>query len=170
MANPEEITLVDLENLDDDTQKDRYLSFIIDKEEYAIQIKHIIEIVAIQKITKVPNIKKYIKGIISLRGTITPVIDVRTRFDLPAIPYDDRTCIIILTYGVSEIGMIVDEVQEVITIPEEMISLSPNTKKGNNGRFISGIGKVGKSIKILLNLGKLLYDDEDLIFAEEDAE
>ncbi len=168
MAELEENVELMEDYLDEDTQKDRYLSFIIDDEEYAIEIKHVIEIVGIQKITRVPNIKPFIKGIISLRGTITPVVDVRARFSLPPIPYDDRTCIIIVTLGTSEIGLIVDEVQEVISIPEDNISNSPQTTKGNHGRFISGIGKVGNAIKILLNIDKLLYDDEDIMQTTEE--
>ncbi len=153
--------------LDEDTQKDRFLSFKIDKEDYAIEIKHVIEIIGIQRITKVPNIKDYIKGIINLRGNIIPVVDVRTRFALQPIPYNDRTCIIVVKLMSSAIGLIVDEVQEVVNMPENIISPPPATNKGSHSRFISGIGKVGKIVKIILNTSRLLYDD-DYNFAGEE--
>lgn len=156
------------EFLDEDTQKDRFLSFKIDKEEYAIEIKHIIEIIGMQRITKVPNIKHYIKGIINLRGNIIPVIEVRARFGLQPIPYNDRTCIIVVKLGSSAIGLIVDEVQEVVNMPEDSISTPPQTNKGTHSRFISGIGKVGKTIKIVLGINKLLYDDEEAYLMSEE--
>ncbi len=158
----EKIELMEEEYIAEDTQKDRYLSFKIANEEYAIEIKHIIEIIGIQKITKVPNIKNYIKGIISLRGVIIPVVEVRTRFNLSPIEYDERTCIIVITYGNSDIGLIVDEVQEVVTINENQIENPPITSKGTQGRFISGIGKVGSTVKLVLHIDKLLYDDNEM--------
>ncbi len=153
--------------LDEDTQKDRFLSFKIDREDYAIEIKYVIEIIGIQKITKIPNVHHYIKGIINLRGNIIPVVDVRKRFKLPAIDYNDRTCIIVVRFLNTSIGLIVDEVQEVVNIPEDQISPPPATNKGTHSRYIQGIGKVHNSVKILLSLGKLLFDDESLIVQEE---
>lgn len=153
--------------LDDDTQKDRFLSFRIANEDYGIEIKYIIEIIGIQKITKVPNINEYIKGIINLRGNIIPVVDVRTRFGLREIEYNDRTCIIVVRLSNTSIGLIVDEVQEVVNITEENIAPPPATNKGSHSKFIQGIGKVGKNVKILLSINRLLYEDETLIQVEE---
>lgn len=153
--------------LDDDTQKDRFLSFKIANEDYGIEIKYIIEIIGIQKITKVPNISEYIKGIINLRGNIIPVVDVRTRFGLKEIEYNDRTCIIVVRLSNTSIGLIVDEVQEVVNITEENIAPPPATNKGSHSKFIQGIGKVGKNVKILLSINRLLYEDESLIQVEE---
>lgn len=165
----EKIDLLEDEYVTEDTQKDRYLSFKIGNEEYAIEITHVIEIIGIQKITKVPNIKNYIKGIISLRGVIIPVVEVRTRFGFETIDYNERTCIIVIKYGNSDIGLIVDEVQEVVTIPENQIEISPLTSKGNQGIFIAGIGKVGNSVKMILNIERLLFDEND-VFVEDEEE
>lgn len=153
-------TMEDEDLFDEDTLKDRYLTFKIGIEEYGIEIKHIIEIIGIQKITVVPNIKNYVKGVINLRGNITPVIDIRKRFQLEPIDYNDRTCIIVVQLRTSSVGLIVDEVQEVMNIPEDKISPPPLTNKGSHSRYIQGIGKVGKQVKILLNINKILYDDD----------
>ncbi len=153
--------------LDEDTQKDRFLSFKIANEDYAIEIKYIIEIIGIQKVTKVPNISNYIKGIINLRGNIIPVVDIRKRFGLDEIPYNDRTCIIVVSLSNTSIGLIVDEVQEVVNISEDFIAPPPATNKGSHSKFIQGIGRVGKTVKILLNINRLLYEDENLIPNEE---
>lgn len=144
---------------DEDTLKDRYLAFIIDNEDYAIEITDIIEIIGIQKITFVPNIKPYIKGIINLRGNIIPVVDVRKRFEIGTVEYDEKTCIIVVNIKNTSIGLIVDEVLEVIDIPEENISPSPKTNKGTQSKFIKGIGRYANTVKIILNTNILLYDD-----------
>lgn len=167
MAEIEETNEMLDDLLDEDTQKDRFLSFRIDKEDYAIEIKHVIEIIGIQRITKVPNIKDFIKGIINLRGNIIPVVDVRTRFKLHPIPYNDRTCIVVVKLINTAIGLIVDEVQEVVNMPEDKIAPPPQTNKGTHSRYISGIGKVGKVVKIILNINRLLYDDDQVLTLEE---
>ncbi len=167
MAEIEETNEMLDDLLDEDTQKDRFLSFRIDKEDYAIEIKHVIEIIGIQRITKVPNIKDFIKGIINLRGNIIPVVDVRTRFKLQPIPYNDRTCIVVVKLINTAIGLIVDEVQEVVNMPEDKIAPPPQTNKGTHSRFISGIGKVGKVVKIILNINRLIYDDDQVLTIDE---
>lgn len=162
MANPDmNLDIMNQIEEEEDTLKDRYLSFKIANEEYAIEIRYVIEIIGIQKITKVPNIKSHIKGIINLRGNINPVVDVRKRFNLPSIEYNDRTCIIVVSAKNTSVGLIVDEVQEVVTIPEARTSPTPPTNKGTQSKFIQGIGKVGKKVQILLNIIRLLYDEED---------
>jgi purine-binding chemotaxis protein CheW len=150
-----------LNESDEDTQKDKFLTFFIANEIYAVDVKYVIEIIGIQKITFVPNIKNYIKGIINLRGNITPVVDVRLRFQMNEIEYNDRTCIIVLHYNTSSVGLIVDEVSEVLNIPSTVVSLPPQTSKGTQSRFIQGIGKLGDDMKIILNIHKLLYDDNE---------
>ncbi len=149
---------------EEDTLRDRYLTFVLGSEHYAFEIKYVTEIIGIQKVTEVPNIKEYIKGIINLRGIIVPIVDVRKRFGMEQIEYDDRACIIVVTINNTNIGLIVDEVAEVLSIPEDSISPAPLTNKGSKSRFILGMGKVDMNVKIVLDINKLLYD-EDHIFA-----
>jgi purine-binding chemotaxis protein CheW len=153
---------VRLEGLgDEDTQKDRFLTFKIGSEDYAIPIEFIIEIIGIMKITGIPNVRDYIKGIINLRGMIIPVINVRKRFNLPEAEYDERTCIVVIKHNNVTIGLIVDEVLEVLNIGAENIGPPPETNKGTGSQFIEGIGKVENEIKVVLGLQRLLYDEEE---------
>lgn len=143
-----------------DSQKDKYLTFHIGSEFYAIEIKHVIEIIGMLDITEVPDMPAYLKGVINLRGKVIPVLDVRSRFMMQEIEYDSRTCIIIIRINGLDVGLIVDEVSEVLNIAEDMIDPPPRTNKGTKSRFIQGFGKVGEDVKIILNLEKFLKDEE----------
>lgn len=143
-----------------DTQKDKYLTFQISNEDYAIEIRNVIEIIGMLEITEVPDMPLYLKGIINLRGKVIPVIDVRIRFKIETKDYDRRTCIIIIKIEDNLVGLIVDEVSEVINIPGESIDPPPKTMKGTKSRFIKGFGKSGKQVKIILDIDRLLNDKE----------
>ncbi len=145
---------------DDDTQKDKYLTFHLDVEDYGIEIRHVKEIISIQKITDVPDLPDFVKGVINLRGQVIPTLDLRLRFGLPFKEYDERTCIIITHMNDAPVGVIVDTVNEVLDIPPEMIAPPPSVQKGAAHRFILGLGRVGEDVKIILNAGKLLHEDE----------
>jgi purine-binding chemotaxis protein CheW len=145
---------------EEDTQKDKYLTFRLANEDYGIEICYVTEIIGIQKITEVPDMPDYVRGVINLRGKVIPVIDVRTRFKLEPMAYGDRTCIVVVDINQSVIGLIVDEVSEVIGIPSANIDPAPKTGKGTKSRFIQGIGKVGEQVKIILHVGQLLNDEE----------
>ncbi|AKN31868.1 chemotaxis protein CheW [Clostridium carboxidivorans P7] len=146
--------------LSEDTQKGRFLTFSVGKESYGIEIKYVKEIIGIQEITEVPELPDYVKGIINLRGKIIPVMDVRLRFKKEAKEYNDRTCIIVIDVEEISIGLIVDNVSEVLTIGEENIVPPPDLKTGFHNRYVKGIGKVGNEVKLLLDCEKVLNDDE----------
>lgn len=152
--------LENLSELEEDTQKDRYLTFIIGNECYGLDIKYVTEIIGIQAITVIPELPEYVRGIINLRGKIIPVIDVRLRFKKEPKEYDDRTCVVVVDFKELSIGLIVDQVAEVLTIPEEDIVDPPQVHKGANNRFIKKIGKVGNSVKLLLDCEMLLTEYE----------
>lgn len=145
---------------EEDTQKGKFLTFSIGKEEYGIEIKYVTEIIGIQAITEVPEMPDYIRGIINLRGKIIPVMDVRTRFKKEAIEYNDRTCVIVIDVQEIAIGLIVDKVSEVLNIADQDIVPPPQVNKEAHNRYIKGIGKVGNEVKMLLDCQKLLTDDE----------
>jgi len=146
--------------LEEDTQKGRFLTFSLDKESYGIEIKYVTEIIGMQAITEIPELPGYVKGIINLRGKIIPVIDVRLRFKKVPKEYNDRTCIIVIDINDVSIGLIVDSVSEVLTIPEEGIVEPPRMDKGFGNRYIKSIGKVGNDVKLLLDCEKILTEDE----------
>lgn len=143
---------------EEDTMKGKYLTFVIGNEAYGIEIRYVTEIIGIQPITEIPELPDYIKGIVNLRGKIIPVMDVRLRFKKPYRDYNDRTCIIVIDITDISIGLIVDSVAEVISIPEQEIVNPPDFSKGNN-RFIKGIGKAGAEVKLLLDCDKLLNNE-----------
>ncbi len=144
---------------EEDTQKDKYLTFSLGTEFYGIEIKYVTEIVGMQPITEVPELPEYIRGIINLRGKIIPVMDVRLRFKKPAREYNDRTCIIVVDIRDISIGLIIDSVSEVLSIPEGDIVSPPEINKGHNNKYIKNIGKVGNDVKLILDCDKLLSDD-----------
>lgn len=145
---------------EEDTLKGRYLTFLIDKETYAIEIRYVMEINGIQAITEMPEMPEYIKGIINLRGKIIPVMDIRIRFGKPPRDYDDRTCVVVIDFEGHSIGFIVDSVSEVITIPDVDISARPNLSTGDGRGFVKNIGKVNNMVVLLLDCGKLLTSGE----------
>lgn len=144
----------------ENTLKNKYLTFAIDGKDYAIDIKHVTEIIGIQKITDVPELPEYIKGIINLRGKIIPVMDVRIRFKKEPIEYNDRTCIIVIEIDEISLGLIVDNVSEVIEISEDNIIVPPDTKKSAEDMFVKSIGKVEKTVKYILSCEKLISDKD----------
>ncbi|MGI6622077.1 MAG: chemotaxis protein CheW [Acetivibrionales bacterium] len=152
--------LEDIMEMEEDTQRGRFLTFLLGKESYGIEIRHVTEIIGIQPITEVPELPEYIKGIINLRGKIIPVMDVRIRFKKEPREYNDRTCVIVIDIRDISIGLIVDTVSEVLSIPEENIVEPPQMNKGFNNRYIKQIGKVGNDVKLLLDCERLLNDDE----------
>jgi purine-binding chemotaxis protein CheW len=144
---------------DEDTQKGKYLIFSLGKEQYGLEIKYVMEIIGIQPITEVPELPPYIRGIINLRGKIVPVMDVRLRFKKEFKEYSDRTCVIVIQVEEVAMGLIVDAVEEVLSIPDSEIVSLPEIKQNTN-RYIKGVGKVGDVVKLLLDCTKLLTEDE----------
>ncbi|MDD3172985.1 MAG: chemotaxis protein CheW [Herbinix sp.] len=143
-----------------DTQKDRYLSFTLDKEAYGIEIRYVTEIIGIQIITEIPEMPNYVKGIINLRGKIIPVMDVRLRFKKEIRKYNDRTCVIVINIKNIAIGLIVDSVAEVLSIPEQNITQPPLINIGYNNKYIKNIGKVGGDVILLLDCDNFLKEDD----------
>ena len=145
---------------DEDTMKDKYLTFHLAGEDYGLDIAYVTEIIGIQKITEVPDMPNFVKGVINLRGKVIPVMDVRLRFHLPERDYDERTCIVVVDINTTAVGLVVDQVNEVADIPEAQVEPPPRTTKGATSRFLKGMGKVDEEVRILLNVDKLLYDEE----------
>lgn len=158
------VTEQELEN-EEDALKNKYLTFAIGPEIYGIEIRYVTEIVGVQAITEIPELPEYIKGIINLRGKIIPVMDVRLRFRKPFKSYNDRTCIVVVDIRDISIGLIVDRVDEVISIPQDQI-VSPPEMSSSSNRYIQGIGKVGNEVKLLLHCDELIHHQEAEALAE----
>ncbi len=143
---------------DEDTQKGKYLIFPLGKEDYAIGIRCITEIIGMQPITAVPELPAYVKGIINLRGKIIPVTDVRLRFRMEPAAYNDRTCIIVIDVRGLSVGLIVDNVSEVLSVPEKDIVPPPGMDKDAGTRYVQAIIKVGEDVKLILDCERLISD------------
>jgi len=150
-----------------DTQLNKYVTFKSGNEYFGLKIQYVNEIIVFQEITQIPESEDYIKGLINLRGKIIPVIDVRLRFKQEPIEYTDRTCIIVINVQDTVVGLIVEKIAEVVEITKENILATPtvsNEEKCQN-KYVYGIGKVGDSVKLLLD-PELLLKDDDLAMLE----
>jgi purine-binding chemotaxis protein CheW len=159
-SKPSAAAIEELYDADEDTQKDKYLTFHLGTEDYGIEIRFVTEIIGIQKITVIPEMPSFIKGVINLRGKIIPVMDVRLRFNLESRPYDERTCVVVVNIHDTSVGLVVDTVSEVVDIPESQIESAAGLNRNKSNAFIHGIGKIGEDIKIILDVNKLLYEGE----------
>jgi purine-binding chemotaxis protein CheW len=142
----------------------KYLTFSLAGEEYGIGILKIREIIGMMPITSVPKTPAFVKGVINLRGKVIPVVDLRRRFGMPAMDYTERTCIIVVEIagpaGTVSMGVVVDSVSEVLNIKGADIEDTPSFGTRLNTEYILGIAKMGKSLKILLDIEKALGNTE----------
>lgn len=139
----------------EEVEQEKYLTFRVGDEDYGIAIEHISEIVGLHKITPVPDVPRFVKGVINLRGKIIPVVDMRLRLGMPERQYDERTCIIVVNIEGDLLGLIVDRVNEVTDIPVSQIEPTPAGEEELGG-MVKGLGKVGDGVKILLDVKKIL--------------
>ena len=149
----------------------KFLTFILDNEEYAISILKVKEIIGMIPITPIPGTLAYVRGVINLRGQVLPVIDLRIKFGLHQIPYTERTCIIMVEIdtgdGVVLSGIIVDTVSEVLSIDENAIEEPPTLGTPLSAQFISGMAQTQTGVKIILNIDQLADQDELSITSRE---
>lgn len=146
--------------VEEDTTKNKYLSFLVGNEEFGIEISCVKEIINMVSITQVPSTPEYVKGIINLRGDIIPVIDVRIRFKMQERPYDDLTCIIVIERQGENIGLIVDGVNEVKYINEKNISSPPSARLSYSNQFVKNLGRCDDRVVLLIEIDRLLYDGD----------
>lgn len=138
----------------------KYLTFQLGTEVFGLEILKVQEILGILPVTRVPRTPDFVRGVINLRGKVIPVLDLRSKFGLPRQEDGKRTCIIVAQIesdrGTVIMGVIVDEVSEVLNIQAEQIESSPNFGEGVHTDFILGMGKVGQKVVMLLDVDKVL--------------
>lgn len=137
----------------------KVMTFHIGEQIYGIEIQNVLEIIEMQHITKIPHVPSYIKGIINVRSKVVPIVDIRTRFGKPEIPYTSRTCIIIVTVDDDSVGIIVDRVADVEDIHSGDISATPEARNVNTQSFIQYMIRSGDIVKLILDVDKLLGDE-----------
>jgi purine-binding chemotaxis protein CheW len=142
----------------------RFLSFTLDSESYCIDILKVKELMGMTAITSLPRTPVFIRGVINLRGQIIPVIDLRLKFGLDFREYTKRTCIIVVE-NTSEgdsmlLGVVVDAIQDVVSIPEEKLSKIPYINARIKSEYIRGVASTSEGMKIVLDVLKVLSEEE----------
>ncbi len=142
----------------------KYLTFTLAGEEYGIGILKVKEIIGLMPITPVPKAPHFVKGVINLRGKVIPIMDLRLKFGMEPLEYDERTCIIVVEVSTSEasvtMGLVVDSVSEVLNIKAEDIQETPSFGAQIDTEYILGMAKMDGKVKILLDIDKVLSIDE----------
>ncbi len=157
----------------------QYVTFRVGQEEYGIPIHSIAEVIRPLKITPRPRMPEFVEGVINLRGTIIPVVDLRRRFETPSKPADSRKVRMLITKGAVPTGrgraggflaLVVDGVSEVLYLAPEQIESAPEAATGRNVEFIAGMGKLSDRLIILIDLTKILTQRERIALAEAGGE
>jgi len=142
----------------------KYLTFALGAEEYGLEILKVREIIGYMDITAVPQTPSHVKGVINLRGQVIPVVDLRAKFGMEAVEVTDETCIIVVEISQRQrkfsTGIVVDRVQEVLDIDGSDIEEAPQFGASVDTDFILGMAKIGESVKILLDINKVLTNED----------
>jgi purine-binding chemotaxis protein CheW len=136
------------------------VSFKIGEAEFGVNILRVQEINKMMELTAVPNTPRFVEGVVNLRGRIIPVINLRSRLGLEVKQYDSETRIIVVDLEDKTIGFIVDKVNEVLRIPKSITEQPPEVVSGVNSSYITAIGKLEDKLLILLDLTKILSNEE----------
>lgn len=145
-------------------EEGKYLTFALGEEEFGIGILKVKEIIGMMPIRPIPKTPEFVKGVINLRGKVIPVIDLRRRFLLAHKAYDDRTCIIVVevqdSSSKTSLGVVVDSVNEVANIKQDQVEATPSFGVSLDTQFIMGMAKVGDAVRILLDIDRVLSNEE----------
>jgi purine-binding chemotaxis protein CheW len=142
----------------------KFTIFKIGDEIFGIGIDRVVEILKIQKIFTIPGLPEFLSGVMSVRGNIVPVIDLRRRFGIK--PSGNKERIIIVRYGQEKISFLVDDIKEILSLSPEEIRTPPSIFKGFKTEYLTGLGKHDERIIILLNIDNLLTSEEKIILSE----
>jgi purine-binding chemotaxis protein CheW len=150
-----------------ETHQNEFLTFTLGAEEYGIDILKVKEIRGYDAVTRIANSPEYIKGVINLRGTIVPIVDMRIKFNLGKVEYNQFTVVIILNVAGRMVGMVVDSVSDVITLGPEQVKPAPEFGAALDTQYIIGLGAVEDRMLILVDIEKLMTGrDMDLVDAQ----
>jgi purine-binding chemotaxis protein CheW len=137
-----------------------YLAFTLGREEYGIDILRVQEIRGYEPVTRIANAPAFIKGVVNLRGTIIPVVDLRIKFSLGTPTYDQFTVVIILNIAGRVVGMVVDSVSDVMTLSPEQVKPAPEIGTVFDTDYLIGLGTIGERMLILVDIDKLMSSSE----------
>ncbi len=161
-------TMQEHQNMESTEENRELLTFTLGNEEYGIDILKVQEIRGYDAVTSIANAPEFIKGVINLRGIIVPIVDMRIKFNLGKVDYDDTTVVVILNVVNRVVGMVVDGVSDVISLKATEIKPAPEFGSGLDTKYLQGLGTVGTRMIILVDIEKLVSSrDMELIDAEE---
>lgn len=155
---------------EDSDFRQEFLTFTLGPEEYAIDILKVQEIRGYDAVTKIANAPVFIKGVINLRGTIVPIVDLRIKFSIGEATYTPFTIVIILNIGSRVIGIVVDSVSDVITLGRSQIRPPPEFSSTLGARYILGLGTVDERMLIVVDIEKLMLSSEMALVDDASAE
>lgn len=138
----------------------QFVTFVLMDETYGINVMQVQEVLRVTEIAPVPGAPSYVLGIINLRGNVVTVVDTRTRFGLPSAEMDDSSRIIVIESDKQVVGILVDAVAEVVELRENEIDVAPNVGTEDSSRYIQGVATREEGLLILVDLNKLLTDEE----------
>jgi purine-binding chemotaxis protein CheW len=147
----------------------QFLTFLLEGQEYGLEIFKIREIRGYAPVTPIPNVPAYVRGVMNLRGTVLPVVDLRMKFNLPKVEYTRFTVIVVATVGEKTVGLLVDAISDVAMVPLDAIRPAPDFGSTVDTRFISGVFESQDRLTVALNLEELLTDSELALPAETAA-
>ena len=136
--------------------QNQYLTFALNGEEYGIEILRVQEIKCFSRITPIPNTPAYVKGVLNLRGTVVPVVDLRTKFGMQETAYNQFTVIIVVNIGKRVIGLVVDAVSDVLDIGQDAVQAPPDLGASLDTSFMNGMARSGDRLITLLNIERLM--------------
>lgn len=141
-------------------ESQQFLTFLLEEQEYGLEIFKIREIRGYAPITPIPNVPAHVRGVMNLRGTVLPVIDLRMKFHLPQVEYNKFTVIVIATVANKTVGLLVDAVSDVLTVALDAIREAPDFGAAVDTRFINGVFQSREHLAVALNLEELLTESE----------
>jgi len=148
------------ENTDTSAVGNEFLTFTLGKEEYGIDILKVQEIRGYDAVTAIANTPEFIKGVINLRGIIVPIVDMRIKFNLGKVEYDQFTVVIILNVANRVVGMVVDGVSDVITLNPDQIKAAPEFGSAIDTQYVMGLGTVDERMLILVDIERLMTSND----------
>lgn len=149
-------------------QPGRYLTFHLGLSNYGVPLRDVREVVRLCPITAVPNMPLHIRGVINLRGAVLPVFDLRAKFDMVTVDYDDRSCIVVFDIGgkpghTGVIGAIVDGVDDVVVLGAAQLAAAPDFSGAVEGEYLLGVGTTAERVFALLNMKNILVAEGSLV-------
>ena len=144
------------------------VTFRVGGEEFGLDVFSVHEILNYQQPTPMPRAPEFVEGVLDVRGTLVPIVDLRRRFETPQVVYDDDTRIVLVDFNDERLGLVVDSVTEVLRAPETAVSPPPAYIRGLAAEFVRGIVRVGERLVVLMDLDRILSSEERIALAHAD--